>query len=121
VIVHPWKVTTQPTEEIKMLMLNTWKTRPLSPEQTKRMMAIWGAQLERHAKDPVWNELFFCLHADGSGGASLVEASDGDAANQRGLQLCIELGEFLEIETKVVLNQEQAMPAILASMATIGG
>ncbi len=104
-----------------MLMLTTWKSRPLSPEQTKRMMAVWGTQLERDQKDPAWKELFFCVFADGSGGASLVEATDPDAANQRALQTCLELGEFFELETRPVLSQEQAMPAILASMATISG
>ena len=103
-----------------MMMLTTWKNRPLSPEQSKRMMTVWGAQLERYTKDPAWKEPFFCMYADGSGGASLADAPDTDTASQRALQLCLELSEFLEIETKVVLTQEQAVPAILASMATLG-
>jgi hypothetical protein len=103
-----------------MLTLTTWKTRPLAPEQQKRMMTVWGAQLERHANDPVWKEHFMCVHADGSGGASLTETSDSEAAAQRSLLVCLELGEFLDIETKVVLTQEHAMPAILAALGTLG-
>jgi hypothetical protein len=102
-----------------MILLTAWKTRPLSPEQQKRMMAIWGAQLERTAKDPAWKPLSFYMYADGSGGISLAEVTDYDKANARGLQESIELSEFLELDSRPVLTQEQAMPAILAAMASI--
>ncbi len=104
-----------------MLIMTTWKTRPNTPEASKRMMATWGQQLERHTKDPVWKELWFYIHTDGSGGASLAEVPDTEVAGQRAMQLCMELSEFLEIDMKPVLNQEQAMPAVIASQATIVG
>ena len=104
-----------------MLIMTTWKTRPNTPDAAKRMMAIWGQQLERNAKDPAWKELWFYLHTDGSGGASLAEVPDTGVAGQRAMQMCMELGEFLEIDMKPVLTQEQAMPAIIAAQATIAG
>jgi hypothetical protein len=103
-----------------MLILTTWKSRPLTPEQSKRMMAVWGTQLESHATNPVWNELFWVMSADGSSGASLTEAADPDVAARRSLQICLELGEFVDIETKVVVDQSHAMAPILAAMATVG-
>jgi hypothetical protein len=104
-----------------MLLLTTWKNRPLNPEQQQRLMKVWAAQLERQTKDPAWKQLFFYMHADGSGGATVADLPDTDKAAARGLQECIELTEFLELETRFVLTQEQAMPSILAAMATTAG
>jgi hypothetical protein len=44
---------------------------------------------------------------------------DGDAANLAGLESALALGEFLELETRVVLDLETAMPAITAAMERI--
>ena len=35
-----------------MHLITTWKTRPLSPEQFSRLMAVWGKLEERSATDP---------------------------------------------------------------------
>jgi hypothetical protein len=101
-----------------MLILTTWKTHPLSPEKLTRMVPIWGAQVEQHAKNPAWTELFNCTLIDGSGGFTLAEAADQDAANLRGLQIALELREFMEIGMKPVFRIEDALPAVMAAVAT---
>ena len=98
-----------------MLMYTTWKTRPLSPEQTARMMAIWGEQ--EAAADASQRVCWFML-ADGTGGFS-VDKYDDDAAMASGLEAGLALGEFLEFETRPIMDLESAMPAIMAAVARI--
>jgi hypothetical protein len=102
-----------------MLLMTTWKVRSITPEASKRMMAVWSRQLELNAKDPVWKELWVYFYTDGSGGVNLIETPNTEVAAQRGLQIAMELTEFLEMETKPVLSLEQAMPAIVAWQATM--
>ena len=57
-----------------MIVITTWKTRPMSPEQAGRMMNIWGkigAELDST------RELLFQYHyLDGSGGVNAVRLAD---------------------------------------------
>jgi len=101
-----------------MLMCTTWKNRPISPEQTQRMMAIW-AQLE--AETDASERLCWFQFGDGSGGFQVVRVADEAAAMASGLEASLALGEFLELESRPVLDLESAMPAIVAAVARISG
>jgi hypothetical protein len=102
-----------------MLVCTTWKARPLSPEASQRMMAIWGKIEADEAANTHSERLCWYMNSDGSGGFTVSRMDDADAAMAAGLESTLALGEFLEFETRVVLDLETAMPAITAAMERI--
>ena len=99
-----------------MLVQTTWKARPLSPEQANRMMTTWGKLEAAMAENPHLERLSWYIFADGSGGSEVVRATDNDAANQLSLEMSLALGEFLDLDSRVVLDLDTAMPAIIKAM-----
>jgi hypothetical protein len=95
-----------------MLLATTWKARPLSDQQNNRMMAIWGKIEADEASNPAMERLCWYLNADGSGGVTVSRVSDPDAAMAWALEVSLALGEFIEIDTRPVLDLDQAMPVI---------
>jgi hypothetical protein len=104
-----------------MLICTSWKARPLSPEQSQRMMALWGTMEAEAAADPNWERLCWYLYLDGSGGFSVDRVADTDAAAALALEQSLALGEFLELDVRPVSDLESAMPAIMAAMERAGG
>ena len=104
-----------------MLLCTTWKARPLSPEQTARMMDTWAKLEADTAERPGLERLCWYLYADGSGGFTVSEASDEAVASAFGLETTLALGEFLEFDTKIVYDMDAAMPAITAAVSRING
>lgn len=100
-----------------MLTVTTWKSRPISPEQTTRMMAAWAASEQMLAEDANIERLGWYLAVDGSGGLTITRHLDGDLSKL--LTTTLMMGEFLEFEVKHVLDLDGAMPAITAAMAHI--
>lgn len=102
-----------------MLMCTTWKNRPLSQEQTTRMMDIWGKVEADVAERPGMNRLCWFAFGDGSGGFSVSEvANDDDAAFL--FEVVGALSEFLEFEVKPVVDLESVMPLTAAIMERTG-
>jgi hypothetical protein len=99
-----------------MLIGTTWKTRSLSREQAERMMTVWGKLEADLATNPSVERVCWFITADGAAGVTVVRAKDADAAAAFNLEVGIALGEFLEIDTRPVLDLDSAMPAILAGM-----
>jgi hypothetical protein len=104
-----------------MLLCTTWTSRPLSPERFDRMMAIWGkleADLDSnsHTERVCWY-----IDADGSGGMTVVDVRDPDAAARFQLEVSLALAEFLDLKTRPVLDLESAMPAIVAGLERTKG
>ena len=99
-----------------MLIGSTWKARPLSREQTNRMMAVWGKIEADMATNPDVERVCWFITADASAGVTVVRAVDADAAAAYNLEIAIALGEFLEIDSRPVLDLESAMPAIIAGI-----
>ena len=104
-----------------MLICSYWTSRPLSPEQSNRMMATWGKIEAKQAENPDVERLCWYLFTDGSGGFTVNKANDIDAANAFELEVALALGEFIDIKSKVVLDLDTAMPAILKGMELIQG
>ena len=99
-----------------MLIGSTWKARPLSREQTNRMMEVWGKIEADVAVNPAIERLCWFITADASGGVTVVRAVDSDAAAAYNLEIAVALSEFIEIDSRPVLDLESAMPAILAGI-----
>jgi len=99
-----------------MLSLTTWKARPLTPEQGNRMMDTWGKIEAKQAENPNVERVCWFLAVDGSSGLTVTRALDVEAANAWNLEASLALTEFLEMETKTVLDLDSAMPAILKGM-----
>jgi hypothetical protein len=103
-------------EDDEMLVGTTWRARPLSSEQFERMMGVWGKlEADLEARD-VTERLCWYITSDGSSGVTVVRVTDPDAATQFQLEVSLALSEFLELETRPVLDLETAMPAIVARL-----
>jgi hypothetical protein len=104
-----------------MLLCTTWKARPLSPEATNRMMDTWG-KLEAELAERAGSErLCWFLYADGSGGMTVSRVEDDAEAQAFALETALSLGEFLELDTRLVLDLDAAMPAITAAVGRMNG
>lgn len=102
-----------------MLVCTTWKSRPLLPDQTNRMMEAWAKTQAREAESAEAEQLCWYISADGRSGVTVSRVSDTDAGAALLLETCLALGEFIEIESKVVLDLESALAPINAAVAYV--
>jgi hypothetical protein len=99
-----------------MLFCTTWKARPITAEQNDRMMAVWGKiETDMAARTDMTRQCWY-IAADGSQGVLVMEVSDPDTAAAFNLEVSLALGEFIELDTRPVLDLDAAMPAIIAGM-----
>jgi hypothetical protein len=98
-----------------MLLCTTWKARALTPEQSERMLTIWGKLEADMAARADMERRCWYVYADGSGGLTVNEVEDGSGGDAFTLELMLALGEFLEFDLRPVLDLEGAMPAIMAA------
>lgn len=104
-----------------MLICTTWKGRPLSSADAERMMAIWG-KLEAEAEtNTAADRMCWYISADGTSGFTVVKVNDPDAAAASGLETTLALSEFFEFESRIVLDLESAMPAIMKGLERAKG
>jgi hypothetical protein len=102
-----------------MLVCTTWKARPLTREQANRMMQVWGKLEAIAAENPSVERLCWYIFSDASGGVTVSRYTDPDAAAAIELSTTLALGEFLEFDSRTVLDLETAMPAILKGLEHI--
>ena len=69
-----------------MYIRTSWTARPLSAEQTNRMMASWGKLEASLASNPSMERVCWFINADGSGGVTVAKVTDPDAAAAIGLE-----------------------------------
>ena len=99
-----------------MLVCTTWKARPLAPEQSQRMMETWGKIEASMAESSSVERVCWYINTDGSGGLTVVKAIDVEASSAFELETSLALQEFLEMESKIVLDLDTAMAPILKAM-----
>jgi len=104
-----------------MLVCTSWKARPLTPERANRMMEVWGKVEAALAESADMERLCWYIFADGSGGFTVSKAASTEAATAFELEIALALSEFLELESKLVLDLDTAMPAILKGMEHVNG
>ena len=102
-----------------MLICTTWKSRQLSADQANRMMDRWGKIEAAQAENPSVERVCWYIFGDGSGGFTVNKATDVDAASAFGLEVSLALSEFLELDSKIVLDLDSAMPAILKGIERV--
>jgi hypothetical protein len=102
-----------------MLICTSWKQRQLSAEQTNRLMEIWGKIEADTAQNPDLERVCWYMFGDGTGGFTVNKVHDPDAANAFGLEIALALGDFLELDSRIVLELETAMPSILKAVERI--
>jgi hypothetical protein len=102
-----------------MYSVMTWKARPLSPEQDKRMMDIWGKIEADLAANTSLERVCWFMYTDGSGGVTITKSHDVDGALAFEAEVALALAEFLEIETKAALDLDSALPAILKAVERV--
>ena len=101
-----------------MLMLTTWKSRPISPEQLTRMMGVWGQMEADMANAPGdFERLAWYQRADGTGGLTITRASNPEAMTTYFFKYFVLLGEFLEFDSTPLVDMEQVMVATGEVMA----
>jgi hypothetical protein len=86
-----------------------------------RMMATWGKLEAEEAENPNTERLCWYLYGDGSGGFTVSRVNDDVTAHQVGLETALALGEFLELESRTVLDLDTAMPAIMGAVERMKG
>ncbi len=104
-----------------MLMCTSWKARPVTREQADRMMAVWGKMEADLGEDTRTERLCWFINVDGSGGFTVNRINDPDAAMAFSLEIALALGEFIEVDTRPVLDLEAAMPAIVSGVERAKG
>jgi hypothetical protein len=75
-------------------------------------MEIWGKIEADQAQNPSVERICWYMFGDGSGGVTVNKAVDIEAANAFGLEISLALGDFLELDSKIVLDLDNALPAI---------
>jgi hypothetical protein len=100
-----------------MFVCTTWKGRPLSPDQSQRMMDVWAKTEAKEAENASSERVCWFIAVDGSSGLTVSRVSDSDAAVALMLEVSLALSEFIELESKIVLDLDSAMPAITDAMA----
>lgn len=100
-----------------MLVCTTWKARPLTPEQSGRMMETWAETEAKEAEDTASERLCWYIAVDGSGGLTVSRVSNSEAALALMLEISLALGEFIEVDSKVMLDLDSAMAPISSAMA----
>lgn len=96
-----------------MIACMTWKMRPLTPEQDKRMLDVWGKLEAAMAENASLERQCWYLYSDGAGGMTVMKVHDPDAFVVFQAEVCLALGEFVEFDSHLGLDLETAMPAIL--------
>ena len=104
-----------------MHLITTWKSRPLSPAQFDRLMTVWGKLEERAAADSSSERVAWFQFADGSGGVTIDKVKDVEAALAHGLEQSLTLGEFIELDTKVGMDLDAALPLIIKAQENAKG
>ena len=99
-----------------MLICTSWKQRPLSVEQNNRLMEVWGKIEADSAENPNVERLCWYMFGDGTGGFTVNKVNDVEAANAFGLEIALALGDFIELDSRIVLDLDTAMPAIVKAM-----
>ena len=64
------------------------------------------------AQNPGVERVCWYIFGDGSGGFTVNRAVDIEAANAFGLEISLALGDFLELDSRIVLDLDSALPAI---------
>jgi hypothetical protein len=98
-----------------MLICTSWKTRPVARDQADRMRSIWGKMEADLAENTSVERLCWFINVDGTGGFAVNRVKDADAAMAFSLEIALSMGEFIELDTRPVLDLEAAMPAITNS------
>jgi hypothetical protein len=98
-----------------MLYLTTFRPRPMTPEQFQRMLVVWTKIEADVAARTDLERRFLYFDVSGSSGVEVSELSDPDAALPFVYEAHVALSEFIDFETRPVLELEEAMPAVLAA------
>ena len=104
-----------------MHLITTWKSRPLDPAQFDRLMTVWGKLEERTAAESSAERVCWVQYSDGSGGLTIDRVEDVDAALALGLEQALTLGEFIELETKIGVDLDTALPLIIKAQENTKG
>ena len=104
-----------------MHLITTWKSRPLGPAQFDRLMTVWGKLEERAAADSSSERVCWFQYSDGSGGVAIDKVKDVEAALALGLEQSLTLGEFIELDTKIGMDLDAALPLIIKAQENAKG
>jgi hypothetical protein len=82
-------------------------------------MEIWGKIEADTAENASVERVCWYMFGDGSGGFTVNKVNDTDAANTFGLEVSLALGDFIDLDSKIVLDLDSAMPAITKAVARL--
>jgi hypothetical protein len=76
------------------------------------MMETWGKLEAAFAERGGAERLCWYITTDGSAGVTVNKVKDADTAAAWALEAAVALGEYLELDTRILLDLDAAMPAI---------
>ena len=83
------------------------------------MMQVWGKLQAIAAENTSVERIGWYIFSDGSGGVTVSRYANPEEAAAEELSTTLALGEFLEFDSKTVLDLETAMPAIVKGLEHI--
>ena len=81
------------------------------------MMETWAKTEAKEAENSASERVCWFISVDGSSGMTVSKVADSDAAIQLMLEVSLALGEYIELDSRIVLDLDTAMPAITDAMA----
>ena len=67
-------------------------------------------------QNPNLERVCWYMFGDGTGGFTVNRVHDVEAANAFGLEIALALGDFLELDSRIVLDLDVAMPSIVRAV-----
>lgn len=102
-----------------MLMMHTWKVRPLGRGQIEQMMEIWGKiEADLVGRTDVERLCWFTT-LDGKRGVNVLRVTDPDSVGAFMLEVNVALSEFMEAEICQVADLDMAIGAIANGLERI--
>ena len=102
-----------------MLICTTWKSRAIGPEQIDRMMSVWGkVEADSEGRSGATRRCWY-ISSDGTQGMTVTEFESTEEGLAFQLETSLALGEFLELDSRPVLDLDTAMPAIMNAVERI--
>lgn len=100
-----------------MIIMTTWKTRPLAPAQVEQMLGVWGAiEADLAQRDDI-ERIATCFNTAGTSGVMVSRVKNPDSAALFSFEGHLAMAEFIEIESYQVVELDEAMPAIVGALA----
>jgi hypothetical protein len=100
-----------------VLLCMSWKARAMDGPALNRLLDVFGKTEAVLAEHEGLKRVCWYAMADGSGGFTVFDVIDPDAAAAVAFESAVAYNEFLEIDVCPVLDMDAALPALAKGIA----